>query len=127
MIEDWRASLKSDPTPRLFKEITQAFKAAVATTKGEGGSQCRYKVADSSGRSYENSSCTILFGKFCQSIIYVCVSSCCSHKCEAMSVDQEPKKPTCLCSLGCVVGMFYVAVSFMGKHVTSYQPQYLLT
>ncbi|XP_028265349.1 nucleolar complex protein 2 homolog [Parambassis ranga] len=48
MIEDWRASLKSDPTPRLFREITQAFKAAVATTKGEGGSQCRYKVADSS-------------------------------------------------------------------------------
>ncbi|GLD45940.1 nucleolar complex protein 2 homolog [Lates japonicus] len=30
------------------EEVTQAFKAAVATTKGEGGGQCRYKVADSS-------------------------------------------------------------------------------
>ncbi|XP_015236809.1 PREDICTED: nucleolar complex protein 2 homolog [Cyprinodon variegatus] len=48
MIEAWRAALKKEPTPRLFREVTQAFKAAVATTKGEGGGQCRYKVADSS-------------------------------------------------------------------------------
>uniref|UniRef100_A0A3Q1GNB1 NOC2-like nucleolar associated transcriptional repressor n=1 Tax=Acanthochromis polyacanthus TaxID=80966 RepID=A0A3Q1GNB1_9TELE len=48
MIEDWKAALKKEPTPRLFREVTQAFKAAVATTKGEGGAQCRYKVADSS-------------------------------------------------------------------------------
>ncbi|KAK5619414.1 hypothetical protein CRENBAI_004579 [Crenichthys baileyi] len=48
MIEGWRAALKKEPTPRLFREVTQAFKAAVATTKGEGGGQCRYKVADSS-------------------------------------------------------------------------------
>ncbi|XP_072224080.1 nucleolar complex protein 2 homolog [Leuresthes tenuis] len=48
MIEDWRAALKKEPTPRLFREVTQAFKAAVATTKGDGGVQCRYKVADSS-------------------------------------------------------------------------------
>uniref|UniRef100_A0A7N5ZS41 Nucleolar complex protein 2 homolog n=1 Tax=Anabas testudineus TaxID=64144 RepID=A0A7N5ZS41_ANATE len=48
MIEDWKAAIKKEPTPRLFREVTQAFKAAVATTKGEGGSQCRYKVADSS-------------------------------------------------------------------------------
>ncbi|XP_045912100.1 nucleolar complex protein 2 homolog [Micropterus dolomieu] len=48
MIEDWKAAMKKEPTPRLFREVTQAFKAAVATTKGEGGAQCRYKVADSS-------------------------------------------------------------------------------
>lgn len=49
MIKDWRAALKNEPTSRLFRDVTQAFKAAVATTKGEGGGQCRYKVADSSG------------------------------------------------------------------------------
>ncbi|CAL8261682.1 unnamed protein product [Gadus morhua 'NCC'] len=48
MIKDWRSAIKKDPTPRLLREVTQAFKAAVATTKGEGGGQCRYKVADSS-------------------------------------------------------------------------------
>ncbi|KAF3696780.1 Nucleolar complex protein 2 -like protein [Channa argus] len=48
MIVDWKAAMKKEPTTRLFREVTQAFKAAVATTKGEGGSQCRYKVADSS-------------------------------------------------------------------------------
>uniref|UniRef100_A0AAX7T0X0 Nucleolar complex protein 2 homolog n=1 Tax=Astatotilapia calliptera TaxID=8154 RepID=A0AAX7T0X0_ASTCA len=37
-----------EPTAHLFREVTQAFKAAVATTKGEEGGQCRYKVADSS-------------------------------------------------------------------------------
>ncbi|KAM6981493.1 nucleolar complex protein 2 homolog [Tautogolabrus adspersus] len=48
MIQDWKAAMKKEPSPRLFREVTQAFKAAVATTKGEGGGQCRYKVADSS-------------------------------------------------------------------------------
>uniref|UniRef100_UPI0037E81662 nucleolar complex protein 2 homolog n=1 Tax=Semicossyphus pulcher TaxID=241346 RepID=UPI0037E81662 len=48
MIKEWKAAMKKEPTPRLFREVTQAFKAAVATTKGEGGGQCRYKVADSS-------------------------------------------------------------------------------
>ncbi|XP_061592322.1 nucleolar complex protein 2 homolog [Cololabis saira] len=48
MIEEWKVGLKKEPTPRLFREVTQAFKAAVATTKGEGQAQCRYKVADSS-------------------------------------------------------------------------------
>lgn len=50
MVEEWKDAMKKEPTPRLFREVTQAFKAAVATTKGEGGAQCRYKVADSSGR-----------------------------------------------------------------------------
>ncbi|XP_049919769.1 nucleolar complex protein 2 homolog isoform X1 [Epinephelus moara] len=48
MIEEWKAAMKKEPTARLFREVTQAFKAAVATTKGEGVTQCRYKVADSS-------------------------------------------------------------------------------
>ncbi|KAF7657743.1 hypothetical protein LDENG_00022740 [Lucifuga dentata] len=48
MIEDWKVAIKAVPTPRLFREVTQAFKGAVATTKGEGEGQCRYKVADSS-------------------------------------------------------------------------------
>nr|XP_020487884.1 nucleolar complex protein 2 homolog [Labrus bergylta] len=48
MIQEWKAAMKKEPSPRLFREVTQAFKAAVATTKGEGGGQCRYKVADSS-------------------------------------------------------------------------------
>ncbi|XP_061657589.1 nucleolar complex protein 2 homolog isoform X2 [Syngnathoides biaculeatus] len=48
MIQDWRASLKKEPTLRLIRDITQAFKAAVATTKGEGDIECRYKVDDSS-------------------------------------------------------------------------------
>uniref|UniRef100_A0A672G9N1 Uncharacterized protein n=1 Tax=Salarias fasciatus TaxID=181472 RepID=A0A672G9N1_SALFA len=48
MVEEWRAALKKEPSPRLFRDVTQAFKAAVATTKGEGAGQCRYKVADSS-------------------------------------------------------------------------------
>lgn len=51
MIEDWRVAMKEGPSLRLFREVTQAFKAAVATTKGDGGAQCRYKVADSSGRA----------------------------------------------------------------------------
>lgn len=48
MIDEWKAAIKKEPTQRLFREVTQAFKAAVATTKGEGVGQCRYKVADSS-------------------------------------------------------------------------------
>lgn len=50
MIKDWKTLMKKDPNPHLFREVTQAFKAAVSTTKGEGGIQCRYKVDDSSGR-----------------------------------------------------------------------------
>ncbi|XP_020785386.2 nucleolar complex protein 2 homolog [Boleophthalmus pectinirostris] len=48
MVAEWKAALKQEPSQRLFREVTQAFKAAVATTKGEGAGQCRYKVADSS-------------------------------------------------------------------------------
>ncbi|XP_076019477.1 nucleolar complex protein 2 homolog [Genypterus blacodes] len=48
MIQEWKAAMKQEPTARVFREVTQAFKAAVATTKGEGAGQCRFKVADSS-------------------------------------------------------------------------------
>ncbi|XP_037128508.1 nucleolar complex protein 2 homolog [Syngnathus acus] len=48
MIREWKASVKTEPTPRLIRTITQAFKAAVATTKGEGAIQCKYTVDDSS-------------------------------------------------------------------------------
>ncbi|MCI4387338.1 hypothetical protein PGIGA_G00072980 [Pangasianodon gigas] len=48
MIEDWKTALKKEPTPRLVRDITQAFKAAVATTKGDKDIECRYTVADSS-------------------------------------------------------------------------------
>uniref|UniRef100_A0A8C5I597 Nucleolar complex protein 2 homolog n=1 Tax=Gouania willdenowi TaxID=441366 RepID=A0A8C5I597_GOUWI len=50
MVAEWRSAVRKEPSARLFREVTQAFKAAVATTKGEGG-PCRYKVDDSSGRS----------------------------------------------------------------------------
>ncbi|KAL7864843.1 hypothetical protein AOLI_G00162630 [Acnodon oligacanthus] len=48
MIEEWRTELKKDSSVRLIRDITQAFKAAVATTKGESEAKCRYTVADSS-------------------------------------------------------------------------------
>ncbi|KAJ0036879.1 hypothetical protein NQD34_005556 [Periophthalmus magnuspinnatus] len=48
MVGEWKAALKKEPNQRLFREVTQAFKAAVATTKGEGAGECRYKIADSS-------------------------------------------------------------------------------
>uniref|UniRef100_A0A8C9VCJ0 NOC2-like nucleolar associated transcriptional repressor n=1 Tax=Scleropages formosus TaxID=113540 RepID=A0A8C9VCJ0_SCLFO len=49
MVEEWRASLRENPTPHLFHMVVQAFKAAVVTTKGESGEPCRFKVEDSSG------------------------------------------------------------------------------
>ncbi|KAM6977748.1 nucleolar complex protein 2 homolog [Aplochiton taeniatus] len=48
MVEGWKTAFMAEPTPRLFREVTQAFKAAVSTTKGEGGDPNQYKVADSS-------------------------------------------------------------------------------
>ncbi|XP_056589872.1 nucleolar complex protein 2 homolog [Triplophysa dalaica] len=47
MIENWRTGLTKEPTSRLFRDVTQAFKAAVATTKGESDEQCRYTIAES--------------------------------------------------------------------------------
>ncbi|XP_048034168.1 nucleolar complex protein 2 homolog [Megalobrama amblycephala] len=47
MIENWRNGLRKEPTPNLIRDITQAFKAAVATTKGESDELCRYTISDS--------------------------------------------------------------------------------
>ncbi|XP_041953828.1 nucleolar complex protein 2 homolog [Alosa sapidissima] len=47
MIAEWKAALRAEPSQRLFREVTQAFKGAVATTKGESDDQCRYVVSDS--------------------------------------------------------------------------------
>ncbi|XP_077106146.1 nucleolar complex protein 2 homolog isoform X1 [Ranitomeya variabilis] len=47
MVQAWKAEIKVDLRPRLFHEIAQAFKAAVATTQGEeGGDPSKFKVAD---------------------------------------------------------------------------------
>ncbi|KAI5095666.1 nucleolar complex protein 2-like isoform X1 [Silurus meridionalis] len=48
MIEKWKTELKKEFNARLLRDITQAFKAAVATTKGDKDVECRYIVDDSS-------------------------------------------------------------------------------
>uniref|UniRef100_A0A8C1I2V6 NOC2-like nucleolar associated transcriptional repressor n=2 Tax=Cyprinus carpio TaxID=7962 RepID=A0A8C1I2V6_CYPCA len=40
-------SLQKEPTAKLIRDITQAFKAAVATTKGDSEELCRYTISDS--------------------------------------------------------------------------------
>ncbi|TRY96608.1 hypothetical protein DNTS_024241 [Danionella cerebrum] len=47
MIENWRTALNKEARPNLIRDITQAFKAAVATTKGDSEEPCRYTISDS--------------------------------------------------------------------------------
>uniref|UniRef100_A0AAX7VB90 Nucleolar complex protein 2 homolog n=1 Tax=Astatotilapia calliptera TaxID=8154 RepID=A0AAX7VB90_ASTCA len=44
MIDDWKVAMKKEPTAHLFREVTQAFKAAVATTKGEEGGHTKSTI-----------------------------------------------------------------------------------
>ncbi|XP_063799195.1 nucleolar complex protein 2 homolog isoform X2 [Pseudophryne corroboree] len=47
MVQRWKSEVKSDLRPRLFHEIAQAFKAAVATTEGAASDNpSKFKVTD---------------------------------------------------------------------------------
>ncbi|XP_069802594.1 nucleolar complex protein 2 homolog [Dendropsophus ebraccatus] len=49
MVQAWKSEVKVDLRPRLFHEIAQAFKAAVATTQGEQSDDpSKFKVSDTS-------------------------------------------------------------------------------